>query len=106
MQNEPMTKLIDALSARTHFGEIMERAEKQNKFLLQIKKHGKWVKPNVSVEAAADPEDNKFLECALKAKADFVITGNIKHFPSKKFHDTRIVTPSQFLEIVTKILFK
>ena len=30
MQNEPMTKLIDALSARTRFGKIMERAEKQN----------------------------------------------------------------------------
>jgi prevent-host-death family protein len=30
MENEPMTKLIDALSARTRFGEIMERAEKQN----------------------------------------------------------------------------
>lgn len=30
MINEPMTRLIDAFSARTRFGEIMERANKQN----------------------------------------------------------------------------
>jgi prevent-host-death family protein len=30
LQDKPMTKLIDALSARTRFGEIMEKAEKGN----------------------------------------------------------------------------
>lgn len=30
MDKKPMTKLIDAFSARTHFGNLMERAEKQN----------------------------------------------------------------------------
>ena len=29
METKPMTKLIDALSARTRFGEVMERAEKE-----------------------------------------------------------------------------
>jgi prevent-host-death family protein len=30
MKQKSTTKLIDALSARTHFGEVMERAAKQN----------------------------------------------------------------------------
>ena len=30
METEPITKLIDALSARTRFGEVMEKADKQN----------------------------------------------------------------------------
>ncbi len=30
MENEPITKLIDALFARVHFGDIMEQAEKGN----------------------------------------------------------------------------
>lgn len=35
MHNVPMTKLIDALSARTRFGELMEKAEKeQTRFLV------------------------------------------------------------------------
>ena len=52
----------------------------------------------------ADSEDNKFLECALEAKADFFITGNIKHFSFKEFHQTRIVNPSQFLQIIAHTL--
>jgi prevent-host-death family protein len=35
MQAKSMTKLIDALSARTHFGELMEKAEKgKTRFLV------------------------------------------------------------------------
>ena len=30
MENDPITKLIDALFARIHFGDLMEQAEKQN----------------------------------------------------------------------------
>jgi predicted nucleic acid-binding protein len=32
---------------------------------------------------AKDPADNAFLECALETGADFLITGNIHHFPVK-----------------------
>jgi putative PIN family toxin of toxin-antitoxin system len=54
----------------------------------------------------ADSEDNKFLECALEAEADFFITGNIKHFSFKEFHQTKIVTPSQFLQIIAQTLIE
>ncbi|HOI95704.1 MAG TPA: type II toxin-antitoxin system prevent-host-death family antitoxin [Syntrophobacter fumaroxidans] len=30
MRNEPVTRLIDALSVRTRLGEVMEQAEKEN----------------------------------------------------------------------------
>ena len=30
METKSETRLIDALSARTHFGEVMEKAEKEN----------------------------------------------------------------------------
>jgi len=43
-----------------------------------------------------DANDNKFLECALEARADYVVTGNVRHFPSR-FQDIRIVLPKQFL---------
>ena len=51
-----------------------------------------------------DPEDNRFLECAGEAKADFLITGNTKHFPSEKFQKTRIVSPAEFLIALVKNL--
>lgn len=43
-----------------------------------------------------DRNDAMFLECAEAAKADFLVTGNTKHFPAKwKF--TKRVTPAALL---------
>lgn len=79
---------------------------KTRRLLLKIKKDAKFVNPSVSVDVIKrDPEDNKFLECALEAKADYLITGNIKHFSFKKFRSTFIVTPRDFLDIIAKLLF-
>lgn len=46
-----------------------------------------------------DPKDRVFYEVVMEAQNEenaYLITGNIKHFPSKPF----IVTPRQMLEIV------
>ena len=40
MPKKSMTKLIDALSARTHLGEVMEEAEKENTRFL-VSRRGK-----------------------------------------------------------------
>src|SRR5689334_9607428 len=41
-----------------------------------------WVRPPNSVTACSDPDDNMFLECAQAAQADYLVTGNLKHFPT------------------------
>ncbi len=43
-----------------------------------------------------DPKDIVFYEVTLSLDDAYLITGNIKHFPSKPF----VVTPTQMLEIV------
>ena len=43
-----------------------------------------------------DDEDNRLLECAEAAQADFLVTGNRKHFPAF-LHRTRIITAREFL---------
>ena len=40
-----------------------------------------------------DDDDKKFYEVFKTAQAEFLITGNIKHFPKEK----GIVTPAEFL---------
>ena len=45
----------------------------------------------------ADEPDNRVLECAIKAKADFIITGNKRHFPFEEFKVSKIVTPREFI---------
>ena len=44
----------------------------------------------------ADEDDKIFYELYKSGEADFLITGNIKHFPK----DKNIITPREFIEIV------
>jgi uncharacterized protein len=52
------------------------------------------------LRAARDPDDDKFLECADRARADYLVTGNLRHFP-RYWKATKIVTAREFLELVS-----
>ena len=45
-----------------------------------------------------DPDDDKFIECAVALKADAVITGDGEVLAVKEYMGIRILTPQQFLE--------
>ncbi len=52
-----------------------------------------------------DPADNRILECAQEARADFIISGDKKHLLSlKKFKKTQIISAKEFLEMFYKKL--
>lgn len=46
---------------------------------------------------ADDPEDNKVLECAVSADADFIISGDKHLLNLKNFRGIEILTPEDFL---------
>lgn len=47
----------------------------------------------------AHPQDNKILEAAWGAKADYIISGDKKHLLSlKKFRNIKIISAKQFLD--------
>jgi putative PIN family toxin of toxin-antitoxin system len=74
--------------------------------LLQlIKNHGHTVVPTRQLEATTDPADNIFLECADAARADYLVTGNQKHFP-RFWKKTKIVTPREFVSLAAPHLVK
>lgn len=75
--------------------------------LLSLKKGALLVEPKIRIAViTADPADNKFLECAQAAQANFLITGNTKHFSFKQFQDTRIVSPKEFIEYALALIIK
>lgn len=47
-----------------------------------------------------DPADSIFIECADAARADYLITGNQRHFP-RFWKNTKIISSREFLTIVT-----
>jgi putative PIN family toxin of toxin-antitoxin system len=57
------------------------------------------IKPTVRLKVCADPDDNHVLECAVAAEAEFLVTGNPKHFP-KVYEATKVVNPRHLLEIL------
>lgn len=60
--------------------------------------------PRFRVEKIIGPAgDNRILECALESQADFLVTGDKRHILRlKRFKETRIITPSQFLELMLR----
>jgi len=60
-----------------------------------VRQHGKKVIVTPSISPMPDEDDRVFYDIAKIAGA-FLITGNIKHYPSEKF----ILTPSAFLELL------
>jgi putative PIN family toxin of toxin-antitoxin system len=74
--------------------------------LLQlIKNHGHTVSPNRRLEVTTDPADNIFLECADAARADYLVTGNQKHFP-KFWKNTKVVTSRELVSLAAPHLVK
>ena|ERR1700733_4496248 len=54
--------------------------------------------PKIKSAILKDLSDNKFLELAATCHADFLITGNIKHFTMSNFGKTKIITPKEYWE--------
>ena len=47
-----------------------------------------------------DPDDDIFVECADAARADYLITGNTRHFPAY-WRNTKIINARQLLDIIS-----
>ena len=45
-----------------------------------------------------DPDDEPFLEAAIAAEADFLVTGNLRHFPARLRQGVAVVSPREFIE--------
>jgi len=64
-----------------------------------IKNHTYSVTPSQLPQLTTDPDDNIFLECADAARADYLVTGNQRHFP-RFWKKTKIIHSREFLDIV------
>ena len=48
-----------------------------------IRRVGIVVNPKETLAVSSDESDNRFLECAETADADYLVTGNKRHFPEQ-----------------------
>lgn len=47
-----------------------------------------------------DPDDNKFLACAVEGKAEYVVSGDKHLLNVKEYNGVKIVTPKEFVGVL------
>ena len=47
-----------------------------------------------------DSTDEPFLDAALESAADFLVTGNLRHFPAPLRQDVAVVSPRESIEVL------
>jgi|SRR5208282_2716795 len=79
--------------------ELRIRKDIQHQLLQLIENRSHMMEPARRLDVCPDPDDNMFLECADAARADYLITGNQKHFP-RFWKQTKVITPREFVSLV------
>ena len=100
--SRPILLEYDEVLARP---ELRIRKGLRLQFLQLIRNHAHIVSPSRRLEVTTDPADNMFLECADAARADYLVTGNQKHFP-KFWKNTKVVTSREFVSLAAPHLVK
>jgi hypothetical protein len=77
-------------------------AEKQ-RILNILNLQADWIEPTAQLQVCSDVSDNRFLECAVAGKADYLVTKNIRHFPPKEYAGVKIVQIRKFLKVLEKM---
>ena len=70
--------------------------------LTQIEASGAAVAAPPLAQHLPDQDDEPFLEVALAGKAQYLVTGNLKHFPVNKSQGMTVVLPAEFLKLYQK----
>ena len=85
--------------------ELDIRKGVRQQLLQLVRNHSYIVRPSRRLEVAGAPDDNMFLECADTARADYLITGNQRHFP-RFWKRTKIITTREFISLSAPHLIK
>ncbi|MDA3951261.1 MAG: putative toxin-antitoxin system toxin component, PIN family [Spirochaeta sp.] len=91
--NEAVLSEYETVLGRSKFGFDPEAIAD---FMSFIRHESEHIVTTPAAKTTTDPDDQVFYDIAITGHAEYLITGNIAHFPDEKW----IMTPRQFVEIV------
>lgn len=96
---DELTRTFSAPRVRRFFTWTQDEVDR---FLRRALETAEVVSPHRAItRIAVDPSDNRVLEAAAEGTADYIVTGD-RHLLDLKSHEgTQIVTPADFLVILT-----
>jgi len=67
-------------------------------FLRRVETEGQLILPRPLAHRLPDFDDEAFLEVALEGDAEFLVTGNLKHYPRAATAGVLVLSPRDFLD--------
>jgi len=94
--------ILQELAAVLSYDKFLWSEPRITKAIQRIVAMAEVVETKKSISAAPDEADNRILECAVKAKADYIVSGDSHLLDLKEYKDIRILKPAQFLPLLEK----
>lgn len=82
-----------------HYPRLKFVPREISRFLARLGSVSAIVTPVRTLSVSRDEADNRFLECAETANAEYLVTGNKRHFP-KSWKTTQVVNAREFLGLI------
>lgn len=92
---ELVAELTDVL-ARPKFSRVP--SDKKQRLIALIREKAVFVELEKTSNICRDPKDEMYLVCALAGQADLLVSGDEDLLCLGKHHNTKIVTPREFLD--------
>jgi len=94
--SEPILEELKGVFQRSKFDYSPEMIQ----FILtELMGIADFVNPSETIKVVLeDPEDNRILECAVEAKANYIITGDLHLLKLSKYANIEVLNAAAFLE--------
>lgn len=93
--------LLECWASPAMLEEYAAVLAEEPELLALIHEHFQICYPLVELDYVRHEADNRFLECALAASVDYLVTVNVArgHFDSERYGPTRVTTPGEFVNL-------
>lgn len=91
--------LVENVINRDRFKEIILKTNQKPNEIIQkvISVSHLVIGPNINIKVCRDPKDNKFIECAINANANYLVSGDEDLLSLKRHKEIKIVKSSEIL---------
>lgn len=100
--SEEIIKELSQVLAYSKLKKLYEAEDLRQEDLMEaVLKIGKFVKTTKKVKVVEEhPADNKFIECALTADAEYIVSGDKHLLKIANYKKTQMLTVNEFLRIL------
>jgi len=99
--SEPIIKEILEVLSRPRIRAISKMSKEEiREFGLLLYEGSRLIEPATSIIACQDPDDNKFLECAVSGEADYIVSKDKHLLDLEEYEGIKILTPEGFLDML------